>query len=135
MYTKDAKIAMFKRFFSKPTPAPPPDETPRTLPADVTDGDFAARVLGAQGLVVVDFWAEWCQPCTVMSAFVEFLARDFAGALTVFALDTDENPKAAEQHTVMSLPTLLFFRDGIEIHRTVGVTTYDDLKRQVARLV
>lgn len=128
---------MFKRLFGKSTPPPalPPEDTPRAHPADVTDADFATRVLGAPGLVVVDFWAEWCQPCEVMSAFVEFLARDFAESLTIFALDTDENPNTAEKYTVMSLPTLLFLRDGVEIHRTVGVTTYDDLKRQVARLV
>lgn len=127
---------MFKKLFGKSsTPTPPPDDTPRTHPADLTDADFATRTLATPGLVVVDFWAEWCQPCEVMSAFVEFLGRDFAGMLTLFALDTDENPKSAERYQVMSLPTLLFLRDGVEIHRTVGVTTYDDLKRQVARLV
>ena len=100
-----------------------------------TDATFAARVLARDGLVVVDFWADWCQPCQVMSAFVEFLARDFAGRLHVMALDVDENPATAEQYQVMGLPTLLFFRDGLEVERIVGVGEYDQLKRQTARLL
>ena len=127
---------MFKKLFGKPsTPLAPPPESPSATPYDLTDATFAERIDGAQTLVVVDFWAEWCQPCEVMSAHVEFLARDFVGKLQVFALDTDENQRTAEKYKVMSLPTLIFFREGEEIHRTVGVSTYDDLKRQVARLL
>lgn len=125
---------MFKRLFGG-KPAPPPiDELP-AHPNDLSDATFTARVSGAKTLAVVDFWADWCQPCTVMSAYVEFLARDFAGKIEVYALDVDENQKMAGKHQVMSLPTLVFFRDGEEVHRIVGVSTYEDVKRQTARLL
>ncbi len=126
---------MFKRLFGgKSAPTPPVGELP-VHPNDLTDASFAARVQAAKTLVVVDFWADWCQPCTVMSAYVEFLARDFAGKLEVFALDVDDNTRTSDKYKVMSLPTLIYFRDGEEVHRTVGVSTYEELKRQTAKLL
>jgi thioredoxin 1 len=79
---------------------------------DVTDADFAA-VVGASALpAIVDCWAEWCEPCKVMSAYVEFLATDFAGQALVAALDVDENPATSERFGVMGLPTLLVLQQG-----------------------
>ncbi len=127
---------MLGRLFGrKPQPAPtPPESTPRPAPAEVTDATWDAR-LQQPGLTVVDFWADWCQPCTVMSAYVEFLARDFAGQLHVLSLDVDENPRSSEAYNVMGLPTLIYFRDGAEVHRTTGVSNYETLKRETARLL
>lgn len=126
---------MLKRLFGgKASPTPPPDAAARPAPGEVTDATWNARVQ-TPGLTVVDFWADWCQPCQVMSAHVEFLARDFAGRLQVLSLDVDENPRPSEAHNVMGLPTLIYFRDGVEVHRTTGVTTYAALKRETARLL
>jgi thioredoxin 1 len=126
---------MLKRLFgSKPQPTPPPAEDQRPTPGEVTDATWDARIQ-APGLIVVDFWADWCQPCTIMSAYVEFLARDFAEQLQVLALDVDENPDTSEAYDVMGLPTLLYLRDGVEVHRVVGVTDYNTLKRETARLL
>lgn len=124
---------MLKRLFGggKPKHAPPPDTLP-AYPGDLTDDTFAERITATGNLAVVDFWADWCQPCTVMSAYVEFLARDFAGKVDVFALDVDENTRTSDKYQVMSLPTLIFFRNGKEVHRSVGVSTYEELKRQTA---
>ena len=88
-------------------PAPP--SAPAMLPpvVDVTDADFDA-VVGASVLpAVVDFWAEWCEPCKVMSAYVEFLATDFAGQVLVAPLDVKENPAMAERYDNPGLTTLL----------------------------
>src|SRR5690606_38958162 len=95
---------ILKRLFGSKakTPTPPPDTSARPHPSDVTDGDFAQKVLQSPMLAVVDFWADWCQPCTVMSAFVEFLARDYADRLLVFALDVDENQRTSEEQKIMS---------------------------------
>lgn len=129
---------LFKRWQRKPAqptsvnpavPAAPP------LITEVTDADFATLVLANPKLTAVDFWAEWCQPCEIMSAYAEFLAREYAGQLVVTALDVDENPKTSEQHTIMGLPTLLFFHNGVEVGRVVGIEEYSTIKARVERLL
>jgi thioredoxin 1 len=108
---------------------------PRPLPIDVTDATFGELIAGSPQLAVVDFWAEWCAPCTTMSAYVGFLAADFAGRLTVAALDVDENPAASERYGVMALPTLLFLQRGEEVGRIVGLAPYPEIKRQAEQLL
>lgn len=116
--------------------APAAEETPpASLVVDVTDADFDA-VVGASTLpAVVDFWADWCEPCKIMSAYVEFLAADFADQVLVAAVDVDENPQVAERYGIMGLPTLLVLRDGAEIDRIVGVVPYEQIKERIARQV
>lgn len=108
---------------------------PASRVIDVTDENFAQVTQAEARLVVVDFWAEWCAPCTVMSAHVEWLAEEFDGQLCAMAVDADENPILTEQYGIMGLPTLLFLRGGAEIDRHVGVTEYTALAAQVTRLL
>lgn len=112
-----------------------PQAAPLPAPLDVTDADFAERVLAHGGLVVVDFWAEWCSPCTVMSAHVMLLAQAFGARLLVAALDVDENPETAERYQIMGLPTLLFLRDGVEVDRQVGLAPFEELRQKVETLL
>lgn len=112
--------------------------TQSTQPAmigDVTDADFETVVLRSPLLAVVDFWAEWCQPCQVMSAYVGFLAKEYAGRVLVTALDTDENPETPTHYNVMGLPTLLVLHGGKEVDRIVGVVGYEEIKTRVDRLL
>ncbi len=127
---------MFKRLFGgrSAPPTPPPDAEAAPAPGELTDATFD-QAIAAPGVTVVDFWADWCPPCQVMSAYVELLARDFAGRLHVHALDVDENPRSAEAHNVMGLPTVIFFRAGAEVRRTTGVSTYEELKRLTERVL
>ncbi len=116
-------------------PTLPPEAHPahpnRLLAMDVTDADFASVVLQSDKLAVVDFWADWCEPCHVMSAWVGFLATEFQGQVLVAALDVDENPATPSQYNIMGLPTVLFLRNGAEVDRVVGVTNYQELKQKV----
>jgi thioredoxin len=116
-----------------------PEGTTHTQPearvVDVTDEDFAQVARAGELLVVVDFWAEWCAPCEVMSTHLGLLAEEFAGRLSAVALDVDENPETAEAYAIMGLPTLLFLCGGVEVDRQVGVTEYAELAARVTRLL
>ena len=81
-------------------------------PIAVTDSNFDAEVLRASGPVLVDFWAEWCGPCKMIAPFLEELATDMAGKLTVAKLNIDENPQAPMKYGVRGIPTVILFKGG-----------------------
>lgn len=101
------------------------------LMGDVTDQDFEERVLKADGPVLVDFWAEWCVPCHMVSPVVEEIGRDKGEALRVAKLNIDENPEITRKYGVMSIPTLMLFKDGTEAARVVGARGKDALLREI----
>jgi len=83
------------------------------MPAvNVTDDNFDETLAGADGPVVVDFWAEWCGPCKQMSPHLEAVADEMSGKVTVAKINVDENPMAASKYGVRGLPTLMLFKDG-----------------------
>ena len=81
-------------------------------PIAVTDSSFDAEVLRASGPVVVDFWAEWCGPCRMVGPFLEELATDMAGRVTVAKVNIDENPVTPRKFGVRGIPTMILFKDG-----------------------
>ncbi len=86
----------------------------------LTDGSFDEQVNSASTPVVVDFWAEWCGPCKKIAPILAELATEQAGKLQFAKIDTDANPQVSMRYNVMSIPTLIVFKDGQEAKRVVG---------------
>lgn len=89
-------------------------------PVIVTDTTFASEVIDSDVPVLVDFWAEWCSPCKMIAPVLEELAGEYDGRVKIAKLDIDANPMTMGQFGVMSIPTLILFRDGIAQRRIVG---------------
>jgi thioredoxin 2 len=100
---------------------PLPSTAPAAAPVTVSDADFDRVVLGASTPVLVDAWADWCQPCHMLAPTIDALARDYAGRVLVAKLDVDANPATAGRFGIRSIPTVLVFRDGRLVDRITGV--------------
>jgi thioredoxin 1 len=87
---------------------------------EVTDDSFAGTVEKAAGLVLVDFWAEWCGPCRMIAPSLEQLAQEYAGKVTITKLNVDTNTKTPMRFNVRTIPTLMFFRDGKHVDTVIG---------------
>ena len=100
---------------------------------NVTEESFASEVLGADRPVLVDFWAEWCGPCRMVSPIVEELAGEFGERLKVLKLNVDQNPQIAATYGIMSIPTLAVFEQGRLKDRIVGYKPKNQLRAELER--
>lgn len=91
-----------------------------SIPVHVTDDSFEQDVIQADLLTVVDFWAVWCAPCIHIAPMLEEMAAEYDSQLKVAKLNVDENPNTAGAYGIMSIPTLLVFKDGKPVERIVG---------------
>ena len=91
------------------------------------------ELLGSDLPVLVDFWAPWCGPCRSLAPVIDELAQDYAGKLTVAKCNVDENQDLAMKYGVMSIPTLVVFKGGEEIHRMVGAAPKPKLTAEIDR--
>ena len=98
---------------------------------DVTDAEFQGKVLDSEIPVLVDFWAEWCVPCHMVSPAVEEIGVEHAEILTVAKLNIDDNPDATRTYGVMSIPSLILFKGGEEVARVVGAKPKDAILRDL----
>lgn len=102
---------------------------------DLSTSTFDEVVKAADTPVVVDFWAEWCGPCKMITPILEELAAEQAGKITVAKLNVDENPDLAMRYNVMSIPTLLVFKDGEVAKRLVGAKPKSALLQELSEFL
>jgi thioredoxin 1 len=97
----------------------------------VSDADFEAQVLKATEPVVVDFWAEWCGPCKMIAPALEEIAGSLDGKVKIVKLNVDESPKTAQKYGIMSIPTLMLFKNGELASRQVGAAPKQKLEQWI----
>ena len=97
----------------------------------VTDAEFESTVLQSDKPVILDFWAEWCQPCKMLSPTVEEIAGGYEDTVRVGKLNVDDNPDTATKYGIRGIPTLLFFKGGQVVQQLVGVKSKSEIKKVI----
>jgi thioredoxin 2 len=112
---------------------PPPSMVQN--PVMVTDRSFQDDVLSYPGVVLLDCWAAWCGPCSMIAPIMDQLAREFSGHVKVAKLNIDQNPMTAARYHVLSVPTLLFFKNGRVVHTLAGAYAKPEIERQLRAML
>lgn len=87
----------------------------------LTDKAFQEEVLDYKGVVLVDFWAEWCMPCQMLGPIIEEIANESGDTYKIAKLNVDENPEVSQKYQIMSIPTVMIFKDGKPVDALIGV--------------
>ncbi|MCD6592528.1 thioredoxin [Candidatus Bathyarchaeota archaeon] len=103
-------------------------------PIELTDASFS-EFIQKYPLVVVDCWAPWCAPCRILSPIIEEMAHDYAGKIAFGKVNVDENPRVAMEYGIMSIPTLLIFKNGRLVDRIVGAMPRKLLEPRITRFL
>jgi thioredoxin 1 len=106
------------------------DEPLPSVPVTITDADFDEAVK-KYTTIVIDCWAPWCGPCRMVGPVIEELAKEMQGKVVFGKLNVDENPMTSAKHKIMSIPTMLVFKEGKLIDKFVGAIPKDDLKQRL----
>jgi thioredoxin 1 len=107
----------------------------KTAVLHLTDANFENEVNNATTPVLVDFWAPWCGPCRMLAPVIEKLGEKYAGQLKVGKVNVDENPALAGKFGIMSIPTLVFFKQGKEVDRVIGAMPEPALSAKIEELL
>lgn len=100
-------------------------------PIQLTDNDFDSFIMNSARPVLVDFWASWCAPCRMMEPVLEKFAQS-QSSITVAKLNTEQNPLTPSKFQIFSIPTMILFEKGEEVHRLIGVKTLEGLEYELA---
>ena len=92
-----------------------------------TDENFEQEVLNSDLPVVVDFYADWCGPCKIIAPIIEELAAEYEGKVKIGKINVDEEQNSSKKYKVMSIPTLMFFKDGEQVDKLVGMLSKEQL--------
>jgi thioredoxin 1 len=98
-----------------------------------TDKDFKTQVLESSTPVVVDFWAEWCPPCKIIAPLIDELAKEYEGRVAIGKFNTDENPMTPGQYNIMSIPTVMIFKNGTPIQVMVGAQSKQTYQAEIEK--
>jgi len=90
---------------------------------NVSDSDFKEKVIGSDLPVMVDFWAEWCMPCRMIASVIDNISGEYEGKINVYKLNIDESVSTPAEYGIMSIPTLLFFKEGKVVDKLVGAAS------------
>lgn len=101
---------------------------------EITDSNFNEEVLQTKGVVLVDVFAEWCGPCKAMSPTIDKIAEEYKDRVKVGKLDVDKNPNTPGRYNILSVPTLLFFKDGKLVDTQIGLISKQVLEKKLASL-
>ena len=100
-------------------------------PVSIDDSNFDQMVLQADKPELVDFWADWCRPCLMVAPILDELAEEYNGRISFVKMDVDQNPKTAAKYGIMSIPTLLIFKNGEPVSQIIGYKPKGELKRSL----
>ena len=112
-------------------PAEEEVEEYQPLVRPISEGDFDQMLVDTDGLILVDFWADWCAPCKMIAPIVQELAEEYSDRIKVGKLDVDSNPKTASQFGIRGIPTLLIFIGGKPVDQIVGAVNKTVLKKRI----
>ena len=126
------KLKKLRETFRNTTQEKELEKTALTKPLDVTDATFSETVQ-SHPLVVIDCWAAWCAPCHMVAPIVEELTRDYSGKIFFGKLNVDENQTVPIQYQIMSIPTLLVFKNGKLIDRIIGAMSKQMFESRITR--